>query len=312
MQKIKIKNFIWIVIPFLALLLIFHNSMYPILQSDQQSGAILNALNRFLTAIGFQAIFTQFAVRKLAHLIEYTIFGCLFTVSIPIIWKKRNGFFFFQMFLFLAFPVMDETIQLAYPGRGSSVRDVLIDFAGCMIGTGICLVIFKSKIIGAKPFTVFTTHTKITGITKHSTKRRILTAITILFVLFIFHNSMYSGPQSGSQSRYVMNLLNHLLNVLGSPMILSEHLVRKAAHFAEYFVLGILVLITARSYRKTIRDLVFVDMFFLLLVPVIDEFIQLYTPQRGSSVLDVLLDFSGGMAGMLLFSVIFRLRQKEV
>lgn len=135
---------------------------------------------------------------------------------------------------------------------------------------------------------------------KDRTKCRIFTAITILFVLFIFHNSMFPGKQSSSQSQFVMNLLNQALASLQIPILLSEHFVRKAAHFTEYFALGTLMLITVRAYRKPVRESTFAGLFFLLLIPVIDEFIQLFMPQRGSSVLDVLLDFSGGITGMLL------------
>lgn len=293
------KNFLWVGIPLLALLLIFHNSMYPIVQFDQQSEVVLRALNRFFAANGLHVVFTQFEVRKLAHFIEYLILGCLLTISIRMIWKKWSGLFFFELFLFLAMPVLDETIQLFYLGRGSSVRDVLIDFAGCMVGLELCHLVYRRK-AGAEHISASSARVKSDETAKHATKRRVFAAITILYVLFIFHNSMFPGPQSSNQSQYAMNLMNYVFASLQIPILLSEHFVRKAAHFAEYFVLGILIPTTIRSYRKSVWKSAFSGMFFLLLVPVIDEFIQLYTPQRGSSVLDVLLDFSGGMAGMLV------------
>lgn len=304
------KNFLLVGIPLLALLLIFHNSMYPIVQSDQQSEVVLRALNRFFAANGLHVVFTQFEVRKLAHFTEYLIFGSLLTVTIQMIQKKLAGFFFLELFLFLAFPVIDETIQLRYPGRGSSVRDVLIDFAGCVVGMGISRLIFRAK-TGVENSCASSARVESDETAKHITKRRIFTAITILYVLFIFHNSMFPGPQSSNQSQHVMNLLNHMLAALRSPVTLSEHFVRKAGHFTEYFILGIIMLITIRSYHKPGRESTFAGMFFLLLVPVIDEFIQLFTPKRGSSVLDVLLDFGGGMAGMAVCWLICRLRQRH-
>jgi VanZ family protein len=304
MQNKKIQNLFWVGIPILALLLIFHNSMYPLIQSDLQSGVVLNALNRFFADHGIDAVLTQFEVRKLAHFIEYFIFGFLFTVAIQTIRKRLPGSFFFELFYFLAFPVVDETIQLYSPGRGSSVSDVLIGFASCMIGMGLCRLIFR------RPETNDAAQPKPAVKGRDRAWRRILTAATVLFILFIFLNSMFPGPQSSSQSQYVMNLLNHMLAVLQSPVMLSEHFVRKAGHFTEYFAFGILLLITVRSYRKPVRKSVFAGMFFLLLVPVIDEFIQLFTPKRGSSVLDVLLDFGGGIVGMALCWLIVRLKQR--
>ncbi len=312
MQSRKIKNFLWVGIPLLALLLIFHNSMYPIRQSDLQSGFVLNALNRFFASIGLNVVLTQFEVRKLAHFIEYFIFGCLLTAAIQIILKKQNGFLYVELFLFLAFPVVDETIQLRYPGRGSSVRDVLIDFAGCVVGMGICRLVCRNFKDNTEHSGISTNRIELVVTSKDRAKRRILTAVTVLFILFIFHNSMFPGPQSSNQSQYVMNLLNQMLATLRSPVTLSEYFVRKAAHFTEYFILGALMLITVRSYRKPVLKSAFAGMFFLLLVPVIDEFIQLFTPKRGSSVLDVVLDFGGGIAGMLLCGWIVSLRKRSL
>ena len=311
MQNKKIKNLLWVGIPILALLFIFHNSMYPIIQSDQQSGFVLDALNRYFAANGLNVALTQFEVRKLAHFIEYLIFGFLLTVTIRVIQKNSSGFSFFELFLFLVFPIIDETIQLRYPGRGSSVRDVLIDFAGCVIGMGICRLVFKSTEKNPKYFVFSVNRIKLAATSKECSKRRVFTAVTVLFILFIFRNSMFPGPQSSAQSQYVMNLLNHTLTLLHVPVILSEHFVRKAGHFTEYFALGILMLITVRSYHKPVRESAFAGTFFLLFIPVIDEFIQLYTPQRGSSVLDVLLDFGGGIAGLLVYVITERIFQSR-
>lgn len=315
MQSKTIRSVFWVGICFLSLLLIFHNSMYPIVQSDQQSGAVLNVLNRFFAANGLDVVLSQFVVRKLAHFIEYLIFGFLLTVTFQVIWKKRNNFFFAELFLVLAFPVVDETIQLSYPGRGSSVGDVLIDFVSCIVGMGICRSISRNSIGSSRGSRVLETKPEfvITPRDRDRSKRWIFTAITILFILFIFYNSLLPGPQSSAQSRYVMNLLNHLLGALRSTVILSEHFVRKAGHFTEYFLLGILFLFTVRSYHKPARESVFAGMFFLLFVPVIDEFLQVFTPQRGSSVLDVLLDFSGGIAGAAVCWLIsdFKIRSDD-
>jgi VanZ family protein len=138
------RNFIWIGITLIAVLLIFHNSMYPLSQSDLQSGFVLRLLNRLFSKTGYEIVFTQFMVRKLAHFTEYFLFGFLLTVTIRAIRKSLDGTFFFEMFLFLAVPVLDETIQIFYPGRTSNVRDVLIDFAGCMVGMGLCRLILRA------------------------------------------------------------------------------------------------------------------------------------------------------------------------
>lgn len=303
MQHRKITNYLWAGLTLLALLLIFHNSMYPIIQSDQQSGAVLDVLNRFFRANGFPVILTQFDVRKLAHFIEYFIFGFLFTAAIRKIQKKWNGSLFFELFFFLIFPITDETIQLRYAGRGSSVRDVLIDFVGCVIGMEIYRLAGKNSEETAGLFSLSASRIKPVATPQERSERQIFAIVTVLFVLFIFQNSMFPGPQSSRQSQYVMNLLNHMLSALRIPVTLSEHCIRKAGHFTEYFIFGILIRMTVKLSRKPFWSSVFAVLFFLLLVPVIDEFIQFFTPQRGSSLLDVLLDFSGGIAGTILVAM---------
>jgi VanZ family protein len=111
--------------------------MYPIVQSEKQSEFVRHILNQFFSNIGCNIVLSQFAVRKLAHFTEYFFLGILLTFTIRMIHKNLNGLFFLQLFLFLAIPVLDETIQLASNGRNSSVIDVLIDFSGCMVGMGL-------------------------------------------------------------------------------------------------------------------------------------------------------------------------------
>ena len=124
--------------------------------------------------------------------------------------------------------------------------------------------------------------------------------LTLGFILFIFSNSMFTGPESGSQSRFVMNMINHLLASLKISYAIPELFIRKLGHFTEYFILGVLLTLTIYTYRIHGALSVFIKLFVLLLVPVFDEFIQLFTPGRGSSVADVLLDFCGGCVGMIL------------
>ena len=111
--------------------------MYSTAQSHLQSGLFQRFLNGLLAKLGIKVSLTQFIIRKLAHFTEYFLFGIMLTVAIRFVRKDLHGTLFFEMFLFLACPAVDETIQMFYKGRTSSVRDVWIDFAGCMVGMGL-------------------------------------------------------------------------------------------------------------------------------------------------------------------------------
>jgi VanZ family protein len=47
-------------------------------------------------------------------------------------------------------------------------------------------------------------------------------------------------------------------------------------------------------------------LFGLLLVPVIDEFIQLFSAGRAGMVQDILLDFSGAVTGLVVVKILHK------
>jgi len=137
----KKNSYIAVFVTLAAAIVILHNSMYPIAQSDLQSGFVLRALNRFFSRMGCDVILTQYMIRKLAHFTEYFFFGLLLTITLRTIHKILHNVFFLELFLSLAVPMVDETIQIFYQGRTSNVIDVWIDFSGCIAGMGLCYLI---------------------------------------------------------------------------------------------------------------------------------------------------------------------------
>jgi VanZ family protein len=77
----------------------------------------------------------DFAVHKLAHLLEYGILYLLYYKSVVgNIWEKRPDKIF-QALLFVAvFGAADEYHQSFVPGRSPRVADVIIDFLGGLSG----------------------------------------------------------------------------------------------------------------------------------------------------------------------------------
>jgi VanZ family protein len=88
----------------------------------------------------------------------------------------------------------------------------------------------------------------------------------------------------------------------GSPV--TEFMVRKAAHFLEYALLGLVALITLRAYTGRIRAYVTAPLFYGLLAAVADETLQLHIPGRSGQLTDVWIDFAGfvfgAVAGVLI------------
>ena len=134
-----------------------------------------------------------------------------------------------------------------------------------------------------------------------------MTAITILFISFIFFHSTMTGEKSGNESSGVVAILQGLLDSLCIPLTVSEHFIRKLAHFSEFAVLGVLTSVTFYVYDKNFKKYIkrLLQMLFICLATAVtDETIQLFVPKRSGMVQDVLIDFSGAFTGILIVSFI--------
>lgn len=122
----------------------------------------------------------------------------------------------------------------------------------------------------------------------------------VVMTLFIWTNSLVPGEGSGSLSLAVVDNVRAALDCLGLPSgWVTNFIVRKGAHFTEYAVLGVLA---ARAFglagppRGSGGALLTVCT-VLVLVPALDETIQLFVPGRSGLLTDVLIDLSGAACG---------------
>lgn len=133
--------------------------------------------------------------------------------------------------------------------------------------------------------------------------RVIFTAALIACIAFIFRNSMESGTVSSARSQAVMVYINSLLaKVHLGP--LSEHTVRKLAHFSEFALEGFLLMLCIRVYTKHFVRHMSWPLLGGMTTALMDETIQLRSISRSSSVVDVWIDMAGVTAGLLAALVI--------
>lgn len=125
-------------------------------------------------------------------------------------------------------------------------------------------------------------------------------------IVFIFRNSAQIGELSSNRSQQVMEWMNRFFSRAGLAFSLTEHQVRKLAHLSEYMLLGFWLMLVLRVYTRRILTHLTVPLFLGLLIPVVDETIQLFTPGRSGEIKDVLIDFSGVLLG-IAFATIFLL-----
>lgn len=130
-----------------------------------------------------------------------------------------------------------------------------------------------------------------------------VTAAFVLWVLFIWHNSVETAEVSAGRSGRVTEIVNGMLNAVGQESV-TEHFVRKLAHFTEYGVEGVLtVLLFVLYYLKPVKRLG-LSILTGLMTATVDESIQFFSAGRAPGILDVCIDMAGYICGMLGMSAV--------
>ena len=129
-----------------------------------------------------------------------------------------------------------------------------------------------------------------------------LPILTVLWIGFILSRSMKSGKDSSAESEFYYNLLHSVF-----PWI-TIFIVRKGAHFFEFFILGLLLY---WDFRLLWRRSFWLPVLCGLLIAVADELLQRVIPERSGELADMLLDLSGVVTACLLAWLFCRLREKR-
>lgn len=145
-------------------------------------------------------------------------------------------------------------------------------------------------------------------------------AALLAWVAFVWGHSLVGGVASSAESGRVVALLRPAFEALGvTDVDIMTFVVRKCAHFSEYAVLGGI----ARTFwTRTAAELapaapalhrhVLLAGFLLtVLVPCLDEAIQLFVPGRCGSSRDVAIDLAGAATGALITWAVHRARYRE-
>ena len=137
--------------------------------------------------------------------------------------------------------------------------------------------------------------------------KRFWTAVVILYIGFIFYNSLTPALESSRQSGGVLAMVLEAVDSMGMESgWITEHLIRKTAHFAEYTLLGVLLSAAVRQYSVTVSTERLVKGWLGTLIPLTDETIQLFVEGRSGQISDVWLDMAGFFTGILTLWVVGR------
>lgn len=89
-------------------------------------------------------------------------------------------------------------------------------------------------------------------------------------------------------------------------------IVRKTAHFLEFFVLGALAFLSALMHKKYIFKIKIVSSFiFCLLYAISDEIHQLFVQGRACRIGDVCIDAAGSLVAIMLLGLIVYFKKRR-
>ena len=134
------------------------------------------------------------------------------------------------------------------------------------------------------------------------TKKRMILCICLLIVClaFIWGNSLTNGEDSGNLSGGIMAWINTFLRLDAAGADMLHWLIRKGAHFTEFACLGLLLTWLFGMMGEKKGHLFCMSLLFGMMAACADETIQVFTPDRGPSPIDIWIDTCGVAAGIMI------------
>ena len=128
----------------------------------------------------------------------------------------------------------------------------------------------------------------------------LLFTLSVLWIAFIFSNSLENSVESSEKSTWVYNIVRVFI-----PCV-TKLFIRKMGHFVEFAILGFLLSFSINSILSPnpsrplkSRISLFLALPATFLVGCFDEFLQNFSEGRVSAFTDALIDTAGGLCGIL-------------
>ena len=126
-------------------------------------------------------------------------------------------------------------------------------------------------------------------------KKKLSVLLVIIWMVFIFIMSSFDANESSNQSGLIVGIISDIFNINNIHML--SMIIRKLAHFSEYFILGILTYNMIRKYDKKY----YIAIIICVIYAISDEIHQIYVPGRSCQILDMAIDSLGALSSIFLF-----------
>lgn len=122
----------------------------------------------------------------------------------------------------------------------------------------------------------------------------------IIWAAIIFAFSCQSGDSSNNNNRFIIAIFKYIgLDLDAYLGQVSDFIIRKFAHFFEYFIFYYL-LYNALIENSNRKSALIYSLVIVFLYACTDEIHQAFVPGRGPAIRDVLVDTGGGTLCMFL------------
>lgn len=146
----------------------------------------------------------------------------------------------------------------------------------------------------------------------------LLIAVYIMIFSFSADDAEASSSISVAVTRKLMSLYYHLFSgnnnaALTVPVVSddAEAIVRKMAHFTEYMAVGSLSFGIAVMWMQRRKVAIAAVILQVFLSAGLDEIHQYFVPGRYASFRDVMIDTTGGIAGIVFVFLVYKIRKRR-
>lgn len=148
---------------------------------------------------------------------------------------------------------------------------------------------------------------------KKGLKKWLFPVLDLLWLTFIYSNSLKNKASSAAQSKPLQDLIKPPLEAVGiknDTDRIAELIVRKGAHIAEFFLLTVLSALALRAWGVSQKKSLWISAVFSVIAASFDEIIQIYS-NRGAALGDVLVDSIGVFLGVTLLLLVYKKKNKK-
>lgn len=154
---------------------------------------------------------------------------------------------------------------------------------------------------------------KVFAMKQISSRKDVAFIIMFAWMLVIFYLSDQPAGESSELSAGVTAIVHQLISIF--PIKINEYflhfMIRKAAHFTAYFILGIFVLHFFTRFKSSISKQIVLAFIFCVIYAISDEFHQLFVVGRSGEIRDVMIDTVGAVCGIWLYIFAHNYRNKR-